>query len=128
MELLLKRLFDENGIKYIREKKFDWLKYQDNLKVDFFLPDSNLVIECQGEQHFKPVKLYGGEEMLKITQDRDNLKYEKCVENGLRVQYIVLRRSKRFIKNDPRYKDALYYEDLLKDETKRIRKTLNIIS
>lgn len=117
MELLLKRLFDENGVKYIREKKFDWLKYQDNLKVDFFLPENNLVIECQGEQHFKPVKIYGGEGMLKITQARDNLKYEKCVENGLRVRYVVLRRSKRFIKNDPRYKDALYYEDILKNNS-----------
>lgn len=127
MELLVKRLFDENGIEYIREKKFDWLKYQDNLKVDFFLPENNLVIECQGEQHFKPVKIYGGEEILKTIRARDNLKYEKCTENGLRVLYIVLRRSKRFIKNDPRYKDALYYEDLLKgDSFERIRQALNI--
>ena len=127
MELLLKRLFDENNIEYVREKKFDWLKYQDNLKIDFFLPKYNLVIECQGEQHFKPVKMFGGDTTLKTIQERDNLKYDKCIENGLRVLYVVLRRSKRFIKENPKYNNALYYEDILQTNSfEKLKEALNI--
>ena len=127
MELFLKELFEKNNIKYIREKKFDWLKHEDNLKIDFFLPDYNLVIECQGIQHFMPINFFGGDAYYGAQLKRDKLKYEKCVENGLKVQYVLLKKSKRFIKNDPRYKDVLYFEDLLKDNSfERIRQALNI--
>ena len=34
----------------------------------------SLLIEYQGEQHFKPIECYGGEEQFKIQQIHDKLK------------------------------------------------------
>lgn len=42
------------NIKYERYKKFSWLKKQN---LDFYLPDYNIAIECQGIQHFEPLLL-----------------------------------------------------------------------
>ena len=57
---------------------------------DFFLPDYNLLIEYDGEQHFKPVQTYGGEEALKKLLVRDEFKNRWAWENGymlMRIPY-----------------------------------------
>ena len=56
LEENVKTLLNENNIQYIQQKTFYWLKKEKNLYLDFYLPDYNIAIECQGEQHFKPVK------------------------------------------------------------------------
>ena len=83
-ELLIK-----NNVKFEREKKFPDLKYTNILRCDFYLPDFNLIIEYNGEQHYKAVKLYGGEENLKITQTRDEIKRKYCEDNN--INYLVIR-------------------------------------
>ena len=115
MELALKELFEKNNIEYVHEKKFDWLKYYDNLRIDFFLPQYNLAIECQGEQHFKAIELYGGEERLVFTQTRDNIKYEKCKKHNIKMLYIVQKKCKKYLKEEEKYKNVVFYEDIKKD-------------
>ena len=52
------RLFLSNeNVKYIQQKRFSWLGRQ---SLDFYLPDQNIAIECQGEQHFSPMHCFGG--------------------------------------------------------------------
>lgn len=53
-EQLITKILNENNIKFEREKKFDWLN---NQRLDFYLPDYNIAIECQGEFHFQPIKI-----------------------------------------------------------------------
>lgn len=115
MELALKELFEKNNIEYVHEKKFDWLKYYDNLRIDFFLPQYNLAIECQGEQHFKAIELYGGEERFVFTQTRDNIKYEKCKKHNIKMLYIVQKKCKKYLKEEEKYKNVVFYEDIKKD-------------
>ena len=43
------------------------------------------LIEYDGEQHFKAVKIWGGEEKLKIQQERDERKNQWCKENNIRL-------------------------------------------
>lgn len=43
------------------------------------------LIEFDGEQHFKPVNAWGGEEQLKIQQERDMKKNLWCKENNIRL-------------------------------------------
>lgn len=43
------------------------------------------LIEYDGEQHFKPVEIWGGEEKLKIQQERDKRKNQWCKENNVRL-------------------------------------------
>lgn len=42
--------------------------------VDIYIPDINLAVEYQGQQHYEPVALFGGEEGFKNTQVRDERK------------------------------------------------------
>lgn len=48
------------------------------LKFDFYLPDYNLCIEYQGQQHYIPVNYWGGLEGLKRNQEYDLLKKNYC--------------------------------------------------
>ena len=63
-------------------------------KFDFaiFNSDGTLLklIEFDGEQHFNAVELFGGEEQLKIQQERDKNKNEYCKKHNiplLRIPY-----------------------------------------
>ena len=58
--------------------------------IDFFLPDYNIGIEYHGRQHFKPIIKFGGEEGFKKCRERDYRKYQKCVENGIKIFYLTL--------------------------------------
>ena len=78
---------NENAIVYEEQKKFPWLKYDYPLSLDFYLPDYYIAIECQGEQHFKPVNYFGGASQLKYIKDRDKKKKELCEKYGIRILY-----------------------------------------
>lgn len=64
-------------------------------RYDFYLPDYNLIIEYDGEQHYMPVNFGQNdikrmEEKLKITQEHDKIKNEYCEKhniNLLRIPY-----------------------------------------
>jgi len=76
-----------NDIIFVEEKKFPWLKNKKNLRLDFFLPDYDIAIECQGIQHFESVEAFGGEDALRDSQLRDKLKREKCQTHGMKILY-----------------------------------------
>jgi very-short-patch-repair endonuclease len=64
--------------------RFDFLVYKDNGVIYF--------IEYDGEQHFKPVKQWGGEAGFKERQARDEEKNQWCEKNGyelIRIPYTV---------------------------------------
>ena len=84
MEREIRDLLDENHFIFKQEYSPDWLR---PLHLDFFIPEKNIAIECQGMQHFKPVKYYGGEEGLKIRQERDIRKMDACTKNGIKLLY-----------------------------------------
>ena len=65
-----------------REASPPWLGRQ---RLDVFLPELGLVIEHQGEQHYRPVSTFGGEEGLERTQERDERKKALCNSNGVAV-------------------------------------------
>lgn len=68
-----------NGIDYECQKRFDDLHGYDNgmLSFDFAVYKSNklsYLIECQGQQHYMPVEIFGGEEQFVKQQIHDELK------------------------------------------------------
>lgn len=78
------------NVSHIRQKKFKNCRFKKELPFDFYLPDSNVCIECDGEQHFKKVDLFGGEKGLAMRRLRDNIKDEFCEKEGiklLRIKY-----------------------------------------
>ena len=77
------------GISYEIQKRFEWLKNKINMMLDFYLPDYDIGIECQGRQHFIPVEKFGGEEGFKDTQIRDALKKNQCEKRGIKILYFT---------------------------------------
>lgn len=91
LEQKIKNVLDENEIKYIYQFREKWLGKQ---SLDFYLPDYNIAIECQGEQHFKEIfyrsekwKKDKREETLKKIKERDIKKFHKCKNNGIEIVY-----------------------------------------
>lgn len=78
-------ILKKHDIVFEREKMFSWLKMQ---RLDFYLPEYNVAIEYQGEQHFKPVKYFGGEKRFIDRKERDNRKKELCEQNGVEILYV----------------------------------------
>ena len=75
---------DEHRITYDYQKRFDWLGRQ---SLDFYLPDYNVGIECQGRQHFFSVEWFGGEDSLIECQKRDRRKFKRCDKHGIKLLY-----------------------------------------
>lgn len=94
LENKVKKILDENKIKYIQQKTFDWLRYIGLLKLDFYLPDFNIAIECQGLQHFRPVEWFDGKEGFEEIQKRDIIKKNLCEKNGIKILYYSDTKSK----------------------------------
>lgn len=61
-----------------------WLERQ---TLDIYIPSLKLGIEYQGEQHFKEVTFFGGEEGLEKTKERDMKKKKLCEKNGVNLMY-----------------------------------------
>lgn len=79
------------SIHYTTQKRFKDLRNVMPLSYDFYLPDYNVLIEYQGEQHFRP-KTFGGmakEEAIRRLERQkyhDKLKLEYAESNG----YVLL--------------------------------------
>ncbi len=76
--LMVKSIFQNNKVLHNYYPK--WLEGQE---ADIFVPHLNLVIEYDGEQHFKAIKAWGGEKGLKKNIERDKRKNEKCKKNNI---------------------------------------------
>ena len=89
LERSVMNYLDDVGITYEYQKRFDWLGRQ---SLDFYLPDYNVGIECQGEQHFFPVDFAGKgiewacKKFNKIIST-DKRKKKLCEENGVKLLY-----------------------------------------
>ena len=75
---------------YFREKTFPNLKGigGQSLRFDFYVKlrtGEEILIECQGEQHFKPVKWYGGKPYFDRLQQHDEIKRKFAKTNGYRL-------------------------------------------
>jgi len=74
------------------QKKFKTCKSSKNrcLKFDFYIKSHNLLIEYDGEQHYKPINLFGGRSRFLELRKNDLIKNNWCLDNGitlLRIPY-----------------------------------------
>ena len=76
---------DRNNILYERYVKFDGCVDKRQLSYDFYLPDYNLNIECQGYQHYAPVDYFGGEKAFEVQQRHDEIKRKYCADNNIEL-------------------------------------------
>ena len=90
-ELNILKMLSKNKIEYVLQQKFDWLKSHKGyyFSLDFYLPQYNVAIECQGRQHFSPNEYFGGEIRYKDEVDRNKQKNDLCKKNGIKIYYYV---------------------------------------
>lgn len=86
-----KEFLERNKINFIQEKTFNDLKFINCLRYDFYLPDFNLLIELDGEQHFKWVPHFDKNiEKFEERKIKDEMKNQYAKENNinlLRIPY-----------------------------------------
>ena len=73
------------GIDYQQQKTMDDCKYVALLSFDFYLPEYDMMIEYDGEQHFYPIERFGGEDALKKNKIRDKIKDTWCENHGVKM-------------------------------------------
>lgn len=91
MNSQIEQYLKELNINYIKEKIFNNCKDNKNLRFDFYLPDYNICIEYDGEQHFNAVKYWGGQKGLENRQYKDEIKNQYCKNNNIsliRLNYL----------------------------------------
>lgn len=98
--------------RYYRAK---WLGKQN---FDFFLKEMNIAIECQGEQHFKIIKCFGGKDGFINNIKRDIQKYNLSKANKIKLIYVTNKRYKKFLSNKQFKgiydKNVYFIEDIIK--------------
>lgn len=91
-EIKIESLLRENNINFKTQYRIDDFSIYSPFDFAIFNDDGELIklIEYDGEQHFEPIKLFGGEENFLIQQERDIKKNEYCKKNNiplLRIPY-----------------------------------------
>ena len=78
-------LLEEKNIKFQMQKTFDTCRFNDTnalARFDFYIDDTYL-IEYDGEQHFRPVNHWGGEEKFQMQKIHDEYKNQWCKDNNI---------------------------------------------
>lgn len=103
-------------LKVIQHGKPKWLKRQ---HVDIWLSEYKVGVEFHGEQHFRPIDFFGGEEVFKKTIERDKRKIELFRKNNS---------SLIIVKDGYIFSDLISKIDFIINNTKKIKVKDHIIS
>lgn len=80
----------KHNIDYIPQYTFDKCKNKKVLPFDFYLSEYNACIEYDGEQHYRPIEHFGGEDGFLQRKNNDSIKTAYCDLNNiqlLRIKY-----------------------------------------
>lgn len=84
-EYAIKGVLNSMNVQYQREMRFADCKDIRPLPFDFYLPQHVAAIEFDGQQHFRSVECWGGQERLEQTQRNDAVKTAYCIANNIRL-------------------------------------------
>ena len=88
MESKIGEILQQHKINYIPQYSFSDCRDQRPLPFDFYLLDYNILVEYDGEQHYRPVNFGGisdkeAQENLKTVQLHDQIKTNYCKEKNI---------------------------------------------
>lgn len=86
LENELRKFLTKENISFIEKANKSTFKWLDRLHLDFYLPDYNIAIECQGKQHFG---IGGWSKHFNVEKQilRDSRKRDLCKKNNLILLY-----------------------------------------
>ena len=102
-EKKIKEYLDNNNIEYIQQYRFEDCRNKKPLPFDFYLPEYNMCIEYDGEQHFSENRAFGGADRFWITVIHDATKNQYCEDNNiniLRIPFWELKNIEEILKKE----------------------------
>lgn len=89
-EKTVENILQNNLIQYIPQYKFNNCKDKSHLPFDFYLTEYDVLIEVDGEGHFKPINFRGisDEDALEsylITKKHDKIKTDYCMAHNIKL-------------------------------------------
>ena len=99
----------------IHQAKFEWCKLKDYLPFDFYIPELQLIICLDGDQHFKQVQNW---KSVGSTQERDIYKMECALQNGCNIIRIY---------QDDVWRDRQYWNTKLEQKIKGMVERISFI-
>jgi very-short-patch-repair endonuclease len=106
LENEIRTLLTESKISFEEQKRFSWMGLQ---RIDFYLSDYNIAIECQGKQHYYPIDFFGGIDDFIHRKELDENKKKLCKQNGVKLLY---------------YSDKKYSYDVIDDKNKLLEEIM----
>lgn len=124
LENKISSVLKENNIKFINEDDLGGILGR--MRVDFYLPEYNFVIECQGGQHFYPAfdrrNKNRAEDIHKKVFIRDLKKRKILDENHIKIIYFISKEdyNEEYL-TDSKFNGIYTKENLLFDENEIIK-------
>lgn len=86
-EAKIEKILNNLNITFIKQYHTDELKSEKNhyLYFDFYLPDNNIIIEYQGEQHYQNIHSWYNEEGFNQLRQRDEQKRIFCKNKNIKL-------------------------------------------
>ena len=78
----IKNYLDNMNIRYQRNYIFKDCKNKKGLRFDFYIPCKNMIVEYDGEHHYKENK-YFGDGNLEYMKENDKIKNDYCLDNNI---------------------------------------------
>ena len=113
-ENFLKKLFNENNIKFITQKTYSDLRNKLPLRYDFYLPEYNVLVEHHGEGHFGKGRYYTAELI-----ENDKKKYDYAIANNIKILYYTIYKTEYF--NNGYFTEVITDSDILIQKIKEIK-------
>ena len=110
LESKIREIIGSKKIIFEEQKRFEWMNKK---SLDFYFPEYNMAIECQGKQHLYET---GQWEPFETILNRDIEKYNLCKEHNIKIIYVL---------SDNEKKIPDFYNDKIKIKIKDFEKALN---
>ena len=93
LEKYLRIKLDNLNIRYEKNKKFEDCKNKLCLPFDFYLIDKNILIECDGKQHYESIEFFGGDNRLKYQKSNDEIKNMYCYNSNIKLIRLISKKQ-----------------------------------
>ena len=123
LEKMMIDILMKNNIEFTYNKHFVWLKNIKPLSIDFYLPDYNIAIECQGEQHLINNRTFKNKNNNYLLYN-DTLKNKLCFENNIKLFYFGETDLEKINLNKSLYNEDNYFKNRHNLLNKILRKIL----
>lgn len=84
-EAKIANMLEQDGIMFIPQYRFTECRDKKSLPFDFYLPEYDVLMEIQGQQHYEPIKFFGGEKEYLTRIRHDNIKCSFAKHNNLKL-------------------------------------------